>query len=227
MTTFARRLAKRVLHLPDRLIIDRFHQLWYNSEQTWMKNAYFGFPMYQLPMDTWLYQEIIVRDPPDCIVQTGILYGGSLLFFAHLLDLIGADASAVVVGVDIAITPQARKLSHPRIHVLEGDSVSPQTIDRVKGLITGSKGMVSLDSDHSAAHVARELEAYCDLVGVGQHLVVEDTNINGHPVRHRFGAGPYEAVEGFLRRDPRFVRDDAWKRNLISFHRDGWLIRAR
>ena len=202
-------LGRLLFWVGDVLIVPAFHLLWYYSPDTWYRNSFLGYKIQQCPLDLQLYQELIHRLRPGFILQTGVAGGGSILYF------------------DIQLTAAARSLSHPRIRLFEGNSTDVELVERVKLSLPPGGGLVILDSDHTKEHVLAELNAYKDLVGAGSYLVVEDTNINGHPVYPRFGPGPYEAVGDFLKENPSFTRDDAlWRRNKFSFHQGGWLRRT-
>src|SRR5574341_74124 len=110
------------------IIIDSFHYFYYHNENTWKKNMFLDHVIHQCPLDLQLYQELVVRLRPAFILQTGIHHGGSLLYFASLLDLINASAESIVMGVDIKITKQAQTLIQPRIRFVEGDSTNSATV---------------------------------------------------------------------------------------------------
>jgi cephalosporin hydroxylase len=211
-----------------RTIIDAFHNLWYDSPETWLSATFLGFGVKQYPGDLFIYQQIIHANPPPFILQTGVSDGGSIVFFATLLDLIKAPPSAIVIGIDIELNASARRIDHPRVRLLEASSVDPATLDRVKAMLPAPAGMVSLDSDHAKDHVLKELIAYAPFVAKGAYLVCEDTNVNGNPVHLGHGPGPYEAVQEFLKGNADFAHDPAVVRGqLMSFHEHGWLKRVR
>lgn len=221
------RIIKKLRWILEPLIVRAFHILYYHSEDTWMKNTFLGYPLQQCPFDFYLYQEIIYKVKPAFIIQTGICNGGSLLYFASLFDLMGAPSDSFIIGIDITLTEKAKSLYNPRIKIFEGNSTDPEVLNRIKSILPKGGGFVILDSDHKKQHVLSELNTYSELVALDSYLVVEDTNINGHPVQPFFGLGPYEAVYDFLRENKDFISDnDVWMRNKFSFHQKGWLRRV-
>lgn len=180
-----------------------------------------GYPMDKCAQDLMVYQEIITALRPAIIIETGSWYGGSGLFFADMCELAGTGR---VLSVDKVVPQQTALSQHPRLTFLGGDSADPETVATVHAWADGATGLVILDSDHSAAHVLAELDAYHDLVGMGGFLIIEDTNVNGHPVRPDFGPGPGEAVQAWLAGHPTFARD-ADAEPYITFAPGGYLRR--
>jgi cephalosporin hydroxylase len=124
---------------------------------------------------------------------------------------------------------EARKLPIVQKHVdfLHGSSTAADIINDVKRRVEGKKVLVILDSDHSKQHVLNELSAYAPLVTVGSYLIVQDTNVNGHPVERTFGPGPMEAVAEFLAANRNFLPDPGRERFLFTMNPKGYLKRIR
>jgi cephalosporin hydroxylase len=204
-------------------IVDQFHRLYYHSgEQTWKNTHYRGVTTWKCPLDLWVYQELIHDLRPDLIVETGTAYGGSALYLADLCETIG---NGRVVTIDIR--DRAGEVEHGRLTKLIGSSADPALREQVTNAFpTEGPVLVILDSDHSADHVRAELDLWSDLVTPGSYLIVEDTNINGHPVFPGFGPGPAEAIDVFLAGRTDFVVDRTPEKLMLTWNPGGFLRRT-
>ncbi len=230
MRNLAKALTKKargsVRHLQRSYVVDEFNYLYYhgvNGVQPFSTMSWFGVEALKCPADMWIYQELLYRTTPDVIVECGVRFGGSSLYLAHLCDLLGKGR---VIGCDIALSAVHDKTrSHPRIKLFEGSSTDPAMVERIVRECAGQRTMVILDSDHSERHVTAELEAYSPLVSQGCYLIVEDTNVNGHPAFPTHGPGPYEAVHKFLAKNTGWKVDKDCERLLVTFNPSGYLLR--
>lgn len=204
----------------------------YSYNFSWM-----GRPIIQYPQDMVAMQEIIWNIKPDLIIETGIAHGGSLIYYASLLELLGHGE---VLGIDIDIREHNRREieAHPmikRIKMIQGSSVDEMTVADVRKFASGKeKIIVCLDSNHTHEHVLRELEFYGDFVSKGSYLVVFDTIVEYLPDDYlpgrpwKVGDNPKTAIDEFLKRDQRFVIDtDIDNKLLISVAPGGYLKRTR
>ena len=208
--------------------VNSFHELFYNSNETWLKNTWFGIQAGQNPNDVWITQEIISEIKPDFIVETGTGVGGSALLWATILAQINPQGKVITIDIEDK-SNEARKfaIAKDKIEFIIGSSADTNIINSIKKRVAGKKVLVILDSDHSRAHVLNELSLYWEMVPVGSYLIVQDTNINGHPVYHSFGPGPMEAVNEFLSTNDKFVADQTRERLLFTMHPRGYLKRVK
>jgi cephalosporin hydroxylase len=209
----------------EKAVVDAFHRLYYDGPEgrgrvhhrtTWM-----GVPCLKCPMDLWAYQEILAEVRPDLVVETGTHLGGSALFLAHMLDLLGDGEVMTIDVLDRPGRPQ-----HPRIRYVTGSSADAVLVRGLLAERPDAKRLVILDSDHSKSHVQKELELFAPFVSAGSYLIVEDSNVNGHPVLPGFGPGPSEAVADFLARNPAFTADLSREKFLMTFNPGGYLKRV-
>ena len=212
---------------PDREIVDRFHELYYSSDykRTVGNTFWRGVMVAKCPLDLWVYQEILHERRPDVIVETGTFLGGSAYFMASICDLLG---SGRVITIDVKGRRPERLPQHPRIDYRTGSSIDPDVVAGVRESVgTGERVMVVLDSNHHHHHVIAELRAYAPLVTESDYLIVEDTNVNGHPIRPDHGPGPMEAVDDFLAECEEFEIDAAREKFYMTFNPRGYLRRTQ
>jgi cephalosporin hydroxylase len=155
---------------------------------------------------------------PSLVIEFGTWQGGSALFFSSVMQQIGR--AYIVVSVDITASRISEKAkSDPNIRLLTATSASPelrQTLQTLRNDYPGPAFAI-LDSDHSKQHVLAEMMNLRDVLIAGDYLVVEDSNVNGHPVKRFFGPGPYEAIQEYCRMFPQDYEHDFEREQKFGF----------
>lgn len=202
-------------------------------ELTWL-----GRPIIQFGSDMVMLQQLIWNIKPDIFIETGIAHGGSLIYTASLFELMGNEGQ--VIGIDVEIRPHNRKAIeehalYKRIKMVEGSSISEDTIAEVEKLLKGTEGKtvtVMLDSNHSKAHVLRELELYAKYVTVGSYLIVQDGAQKWVADIPRgkeewIDDNPLAAIDEFLKSNDNFVVDESYTRLGITSSPGGYLKKVK
>jgi cephalosporin hydroxylase len=209
-------------------VIRRFTQLSFDDPKTWKRNHWLGIRTLQNPNDVWVIQEIIFDVKPDFIIETGTLNGGSAILSAMILREVNPEGRVVTIDTQDQ-TAQAKKspIFRERVDFILGSSTDPDIVKNITQRVTNKKVMVILDSDHHKDHVLKEIESYGPLVSLGSYLIVQDSIVNGHPVRKDYGPGPMEAIESFLASSDKFMSDRDRERLLFTMHPRGYLKRIK
>jgi len=185
------------------------------------QSTYFGIPTLKSPIDSWIYQEILVETKPDVIIEIGNHRGGSTLALAHLCDLLDRGR---VIGLDIShkkVPEQVKK--HPRITLIEGDAC--QSFAQVSKLISKEERVLVIeDSAHTYENTLNVLETYSVLIKPGDYFIVEDS-ICHHGLVVGPNPGPYEAIETFVDIHSDFEIDRGRESFLITWNPKGYLKR--
>lgn len=206
----------------------------YTYNFSWM-----GRPIIKFPADMVIQQELMWRLKPDLVIETGIAHGGSIIFTASMMEMMGIEGE--VVGLDIDIRKHNRDLieAHPmmkRITMYEGSSTDPVIVEKVREHTKGKKCvMVILDSLHSHKHVYEELKAYAEMVTVGSYCVLPDTFIEFFPKGYYsdtrpwdVGDNPYTGMKQYLSETDLFETDySLTHKAMITETIDGYLRRVK
>jgi cephalosporin hydroxylase len=202
----------------------------YSYNFSWM-----GRPIIQYPQDMIAMQEIIWSLKPDLIIETGIAHGGSLIYYASILELVGGEGQVLGIDIDIREHNRVEIEKHPMIHrirMIQGSSIDEGVVDQVRAIARDKRRiMVVLDSNHTHAHVLRELQLYSPLVTTGSYLVVFDTVVEDMPDEafpdRPWGRGdnPKTAVWEFLQSTDSFEVDRGTENKLLLTVAPGGYLR--
>lgn len=227
ISRFATYLVALRFYRPTGSDLDAYHN-WYFNTLVWERTTWTGVRCKKSVADMWNYQEILSELKPSLVIEFGTSHGGSALFFAGVMRQLGAPFK--VLSVDIChklLNPTARR--DPDIEFVESSSTLPNVADRIGDLKAEFPGRIFaiLDSDHAMDHVLAEMKLLRPLLCAGDYLVVEDSNINGHPVWPGWGPGPYEAIEAYEREFPDDYTHDVTRENKFgwTYAPNGFLIR--
>lgn len=217
----------------------RLTREWFTASSQYEYSYHFkwlGRPIIQFPQDIIALQEIICEVRPRLIIETGIARGGSLIFSASILELLGGDGRVVGVDIDIREHNRTEIERHPlarRITMIQGSSVDEEVSRRVAREAKGNGPViVILDSNHTHDHVLRELEIYSPLVTRGSYLIVFDTVIGEMPADFSpdrpWGPddNPKTAVREFLKTNDRFEVDRELEAKLLITVAPGGYLRC-
>lgn len=210
-------------------VIREFHRLYYEhgchggyGQGLHANTKYHGISTHKCPLDLWVFQEILHDVRPALVIELGTYLGGTTLFLAHQLELLGQGR---VVSVD---RRQLERLEHHRISYVTGETDDETTVAAVRDHVAACEGrpvVVIHDADHRCEQVLADLEHYAPFVTPGSYLIVEDSNVNGHPVLSGWGPGPHEAIEQFLQRHTDFACDHSREKFLLTYNPGGYLKR--
>jgi cephalosporin hydroxylase len=223
-------LASRInalLYNPEASAAEKYH-IWYYTTKVWERTSWAGVTTYKSPSDMWNYQEILSDLKPSLVIEFGTAFGGSALFFASVMRQIGNPFKVLSVDTNSErIDEKARRDTD--IELLTMSSTDDQVARRIAALREDYRGSVFciLDSDHSEKHVLAEMNMLRPLLRAGDYLVVEDSNINGHPVNPLWGNGPFEAIARYFRSHPSDYLHDIQREAKFgfTFAPNGFLIR--
>jgi cephalosporin hydroxylase len=210
---------KELLKEALNVLVRADHYRWIH-QSNWL-----GEPTLNLPQDMFALQEIIFKTRPRFVIELGVAWGGSLLFYSTLMEVLGGER---IIGVDIYLPEDLRerlsshgKLSEKLI-LIEGSSIENDTLDQVKSIVGDCREvMVVLDSFHTHDHVLKELHLYSPFVGKGSYLICGDTVVEDIPEQeHRSrpwgpGNNPKTALRQFLMENDRFEVDDYFNQKLL------------
>ena len=209
---------------------EQYH-LWYYNTEVWGQTTFMGVSCLKSVSDMWNYQEILFELKPSLIVEFGAHRGGATLFFSEILKWINPNSKILTVDNMSPENYNEHVHNNTHIEILTSSSADPKVADKIRELRNKFPGPVFaiLDSDHKKKHVLAEMKLLRNVLKDGDYMVVEDSNINGHPVYPEFGKGPMEAILEYEQKFPDDYTHDTKRENKFgfTFAPHGFLIRKK
>jgi len=218
---------KKIKELKKKLYIET-DKLNYSYTHTWL-----GEPILQTPEDIITQQEILFKTKPEVIIETGVCWGGSILFYNMMSKILPIKK---IIGIDIFIPGDLKKRLYKKcknLELIEEDSTSKTLQKQLKKLTANYKNFyIHLDSSHTHEHVLKELNIYSKFLKKNNYIVADDTIVNEIPnqtYRPRpwnKSNNPKTAVNVFLKNNKNFKIDLTLNYNhLISSSPGGYIIK--
>jgi cephalosporin hydroxylase len=221
---------KNIRKLKKKLYVET-DKLSFYSTHSWLDE-----PILQTPEDIITQQEIIYKTKPEVIIEVGVCWGGSILFYNMLSKILPIKK---IIGIDIFIPKNLKKRLKRRcdnkLLLIENDSTDEVLIDKLKKMLKKYKNFyIHLDSNHTYEHVLKELNLYSKFLNKNNYIVADDTIIDEIPnqtYRSRpwnKSNNPMKAVKEFLKKNKNFKINKKLNHNhLISSAPNGYIYRQK
>jgi cephalosporin hydroxylase len=195
-----------------------YHKWYYERDKVWINTRFLGITTMKSVSDMWNYQEIISELRPGIIVEFGSFAGGSAIYFNVIGRTVNPSLKVLSVDIDHSLL-DSRVKDYPEIEFLESSSTDACVTRRIAELRAENPGpaFFILDSNHKKYHVVAEMIGLREVLQPNDYVIVEDSNINGHPVARGWGEGPFEAMEEYFRRYPDDYSRDKQRENRFAF----------
>jgi cephalosporin hydroxylase len=156
-------------------------------------DSYAGIPMSKFPEDLRVYEHLLWASRADVVLELGVQFGGSSLWFRDRLHALGRyrpPSSKQVIAVDVVVTAARERLAaiDPSyandITLIEGSVTDPELVERIARLIPpGAQCLVIEDTAHVYETTLASLRGFSRFVPVGGFFIVEDGCVDRESLR--------------------------------------------
>lgn len=187
------------------------------------KVTYRNIPTIRCPFDYVMYQMILCETKPDLVIEIGTNFGGTTLYIANLMDIMG---HGTIHSIDITKNAAESVKKHPRIKLFT-DGWKKYDTELTKGF---KKILIIEDASHMYEDSFGMLTKFSPLVSINSYYIVEDGIINTLHQEKGFHGGPLRAIREFLKVNSGFEVDrkycDMFGKN-ATWNVNGYLKRVK